>query len=229
MDAAVWQRVSEDRRQKKRRGFGFISLMVIANLLVAVSLFGLLSVFGPVVFAEGRYQLAQIVTRVDAPTSLREWIAPTFSFHAVSSKVADYGLVIPKIYVEEEISLNVDPANEPLYKQALLSSVAHAAGTSLPGDGGLGYYFAHSSGPVPLGGQQRATFYLLGKLEQGDEVYLYRGGKRYAYAVTSKEILEASDVSFLKRQVEVEEIVLQTCWPIGTNQRRLVVFAERVS
>ena len=61
----------------------------------------------------------------------------------------------------------VDPVNKPAYMKALQLGVAHAAGTANPGEPGLGYYFAHSSGMNVLFPQKKAAFYLLGKLEAG--------------------------------------------------------------
>jgi LPXTG-site transpeptidase (sortase) family protein len=88
-----------------------------------------------------------------------------------------------------------------------------------------------------------AVFYLLNKLETGDEVWMDYLGKRYKYRVEGKEVISASDERYLKMldgvptKVEKSDgntdagkqtLVLQTCWPPGTTWKRLLVKAELV-
>ena len=68
------------------------------------------------------------------------------------------------------------------------------------------------------------TFYLLDKLEAGDEIEVFYNDYRYFYQVLEAKVTEASDVSFLLSGKE--QLVLQTCWPLGTNLKRFVVIAQ---
>jgi sortase A len=112
---------------------------------------------------------------------------------------------------------------------ALQKGVAHAKGTAFPGEGGHIFMFAHSTDYVWNVGTYNAVFYLLYKLEVGDEVNLFYKGTRYVYKVTGKQIVDPSQVEYLTRKTPNELLTLQTCWPPGTTLKRMLVFAEPVS
>ncbi len=143
-----------------------------------------------------------------------------------ASKNKDYGIVVPKLGLDEKVIFNVDPNDEEQYRAALKQGIAHASSTSYPDSNGLGYYFAHSSSPG-FRVQYNAVFYLLDKLAVGDDIYIWHELKRYHYKVSEKQIKDPSDTSFLYQQYDGENIVLQTCWPPGTTNQRLLVFAKR--
>jgi sortase A len=227
----------EEKRLLAKRGIGGMKRrlieagMIISYTLVAIGIWVLVVIYGPIVKVEATYQARSLA----AAMGVREgqgawgWILPNFSTDTVSFEFRDkVGIVIPNIYIKDAVVLNVDATDKAQYMPALRKGIAHAAGTSLPGVGGLGYYFAHSSG---LGGAEalfNAKFYLLGKLTVGDEVQIYRAGERFDYRVIETKVTEAEEVSFLDYEGEVERIVLQTCWPVGTSAKRLLVTAERV-
>jgi LPXTG-site transpeptidase (sortase) family protein len=232
-DGGVWSRVwhqrakttREDARKRSRKRAFAIGLSYV--LLFGVC-WSVLAIYVPVIKAEFGYG----VNRLSESKRGNEWwsfLVPDFRFDLVPDVIAsEWGLVIPKIYLQEKVVANVDPTNKHRYMTALNVGIAHAAGTELPGQGGLGYYFAHSSGMNVLAPQKEAAFYLLGKLETGDEVYVYNFGKKYRYRVTETMVVEANDVRFLQEKPDVERIVLQTCWPIGTSAKRLLVFADLI-
>jgi sortase A len=138
-----------------------------------------------------------------------------------------FSVVIPKIGANAPVVANVNPGDEPAYLEALKRGIAHAEGTTFPGDGSHIFLFAHSTDYIWNIGSYNAVFYLLYKLENGDEVNLFYNGQRYVYAVKEKTIIEPSQVEYLTRKTDVETLTLQTCWPPGTTLKRLVVTAER--
>jgi LPXTG-site transpeptidase (sortase) family protein len=138
----------------------------------------------------------------------------------------DYGIVIPRIAANSRIIANVDPKNEDLYLDALQNGVAHAEGTAMPGQGENVFLFAHSTDYVWNLGLYNAVFYLLYKLEKGDEVNVFYNGKRHIYIVSEKKIVNPDDVQYLINTRGRESLTLQTCWPPGTTAKRLLVFAE---
>ena len=73
------------------------------------------------------------------------------------------------------------------------------------------------------------VFYHLDKLGPGDEVVLRdREGRRYSYEVTETFITDPED-SWVMGQVAGRDMVtLQTCTPIPSFERRIVVRADRV-
>ncbi len=192
-------------------------------------LFWLLIVFVPVLFVEVKYQLKQAFANLGFTTSGSFFKPNTENFTIIgnTSKNKEYGIIVPKLGLDEKVIFNVDPNDENQYRQALKEGIAHASSTKYPDENGLGYYFAHSSSP-DFKVQYNAVFYLLNKLEAGDDIYIWHDYKRYRYVVTEKRINRPDDVAFLYDHYEGENIVLQTCWPPGTTKERLLVFATRV-
>ena len=125
---------------------------------------------------------------------------------------------------------NVSPFDKKQYTQVLQDNVvAQAKDTSPPGmgPGHTTYIFAHStSGGINMV-RKNAVFYLLGEMKNGDEFFINKNGKNYAYKVYQQKIISADQTDFLKyTDPEKEVVILQTCWPIGTDWKRLLVFAE---
>ena len=75
----------------------------------------------------------------------------------------------------------------------------------------------------------RMIFYNLDKLREGDKVVLKdRTGRTYEYRV-SETFLADPDDSWVMGQVRGRDMLtLQTCTPIPTFQKRLIVRADRV-
>jgi sortase A len=141
----------------------------------------------------------------------------------------NFSIVIPKIAANSRVLANIDAANETEYLASLQQGVAHARGTAFPGEGGHIFMFAHSTDYIWNVGTYNAVFYLLYKVEVGDEVNIFHEGKRYVYRVTGKQIVDPSQVEYLTRKTDKELLTLQTCWPPGTTLQRMLVFAEPVS
>ncbi len=197
--------------------------------LLFVFFMGLVLMIGPAAVAETNYQFKAMARSLGAENG--DWRAvflPNFVITLLpEASIADFGIEIPQLFLQEPVIANVDPTNKDAYNQALALGIAQAAGTNLPGKGGLGYYFAHSSNVSLRSSSRNAIFYLLGKLNPGDQVYLWHEGEKFAYRVTESKVVAADDLSFLHEVNDSERIVLQTCWPIGTSLKRLLVFAER--
>lgn len=113
--------------------------------------------------------------------------------------------------------------------QALNAGVGHVPETSMPWDGGAQrnvYLAAHRLGYEGTG--SRLLFYSLDRLGRGDEVILEGRGQVYRYRVTEKLVVDPDD-SWVMGQVRGRDMVsLQTCTPIPTFEKRLVVRADRV-
>ena len=139
-----------------------------------------------------------------------------------------FSIVIPKIDANSRVIPNVDPTNEDIYLPALQKGVAHAKGTAFPGEGGHIFLFAHSTDYFWNVTSYNAVFYLLYKLEYNDEIDLFYKNQRIVYRVLEKKVVDSSEVEYLTRKTNGEFLTLQTCWPLGTTLKRLMVFAERV-
>ncbi len=139
----------------------------------------------------------------------------------------NFSIVVPKVGANAKILPNIDAADDRVYLEALKKGVAHALGTAFPGEGGHIFLFAHSTDYIWNVGYYNAIFYLLYKLENGDEVNVFYHGQRYVYQVIDKRVVDPSQVEYLTRKTNREFLTLQTCWPPGTTLKRLLVFAAR--
>ncbi|OGE34008.1 hypothetical protein A3C32_01070 [Candidatus Daviesbacteria bacterium RIFCSPHIGHO2_02_FULL_41_14] len=138
----------------------------------------------------------------------------------------DFGIVIEKINANAKVIADVDSASEKSYSQALTQGVAHAKGTVFPGEKGNIYLFSHSTDAPWNIIRYNAIFYLLNKLEKGDQISLFYKGRRYDYQVFDKVIANPLDTHFLTATYEESVLTLQTCDPPGTLLNRLVVRAK---
>ena len=232
---------------KKLPSWEFILILflrTVGNFLILTSLFFIGKTFYQPISEEVKYFVEKqaekkyVVASVeDAPKVKRE-----FSGQAPKSALAkalqikpvevivpqdpQFSVVIPKIAANSRVLPSVDAASEDEYLASLQQGVAHAEGTAFPGEGGHIFMFAHSTDYIWNVGTYNAVFYLLYKLEAGDEVNLFYKGKRFVYTVTGSQIVDPSEVEYLTRKTDNELLTLQTCWPPGTTFKRLLVFAE---
>ena len=131
---------------------------------------------------------------------------------------------IPKINVASQIIQNVNPFNETEYRKSLKKGIAHAINTSLPGEKGTTFLFAHSS-DSPWGiTRYNVEFFRLPELKKGDTITIHRNKKIYRYKVADKKTVWPNEVNYLL-DTKKDQLILQTCVPIGTSLKRLLVFA----
>lgn len=220
-------------------------LRTIGNFLVLASLFLIVKTFYQPVAEEVRFYIDSLqgkkyVVSQDLSKIERDYeakgekgkLAELLKNRQIELMVphdAQFGIVIPKIAANASVIANVDPSSNKTYLAALKKGVAHALGTSFPGQGGHIYMFAHSTDYFWNVSTYNAIFYLLYKLEVNDEVDLFYKGARYLYKVVDIKIIDPSQIEYLSRQTDEEFVTLQTCWPPGTTLKRLLVFAKRVS
>lgn len=223
----------------------FLILRTIGNFLVLFAIFGVLATFGPSLYFELHYKIAQArgVTYVapDAETPFGELMRKENARTSggglgellggpkeqiLIPKDTDFSILIPKIGATAKIFPNVNPSDEEEFLSILSRGVAHSLGTFFPGMGGNIYLFAHSTDNFWDVGRYNAVFYLLKDLSPGDDVVVYFENQRHNYVVRESRIVDPEDVSFItKSNTGKEVLILQTCWPPGTTWKRLLVFA----
>lgn len=96
--------------------------------------------------------------------------------------------------------------------------------TSTPDKGSNTTFSAHRFQYKPPSSK---TFYLLDKLEEGDEVGVYWEDKLYTYRVTGQSIVTPYAAEVLE-PTDKPTITLITCTPLFSVKNRLVVTAELV-
>lgn len=180
---------------------------VLSNALIIAGLIGIGYVYYPLIRAELQLRFGSQVQAQDI--------------------YGDFSIAIPKLRVVQTITPNVDPFDEEKYQPVLQDSIAHASGSALPGEGKSVYLFAHSSASPWEMTRTNTPFLLLHKLKKGDSIFVDYGGKRYQYRVDRLETVSPTDTEALL-QVTTDQLVLQTCTPLGTAINRLLVFAKPV-
>lgn len=204
----------------------------IATILLIISFISLVSVLLPIFVAGFGGNTAKETTNT-AKIIEKKWSGESLvEFNARDQRerekfaIKDFRVIIPKISIESTIIPFVDSTNEGEYKEQLKNGVAHAKGSYLPYESGPMYLFSHSTDSIFNIVQYNAKFYALKDLEEGDEVNVILNGKEYKYKVFSKEIINPDQIELIHQTSA--DLVLQTCWPPGTDWQRLIVYAKKV-
>ena len=139
-------------------------------------------------------------------------------------------LEIPSLGVRAPIVLEKSLDPNKIFDR-LEDGVVHYSGSSLPGQKGAAIILGHSSAYPWYKGKYGSVFALLGRLKTGDRIIINSGEKTLVYEVkeslifnppfknTGLERLTAADGS---------SIILISCWPVGTNYKRIAVRADLI-
>lgn len=210
-------------------------IRTIGNALTLSVIAGLLFTFWPVLSATTLHILDNLEgKKFEAASSAAQ---PTQTFGSLLGKQdgnvnvlvpidPNFSLIVEKIGANAIVVPNVDPSNKDVYSEALKRGVAHALGTSFPGQPGVTYMFAHSTDTILNVPRYNAIFYLLWDMKPQDRIVVFFDGKRYDYIVTETKITEPTDVTYFTLKTQEQILVLQTCYPPGTTWKRLLVIAK---
>ncbi len=206
--------------------------------LLALALGGMVGPFIPDIRLESSYAVreatADLHTSAQAanplpksvPVVFNPLVAPDGS--VITPVSEDFSIIIPKIGVNAPVIAGVNPADTGEYKTALLQGVAQASTSMLPDQTGTVYLFSHSTSYDWFVKDLNAVFYLLKNLKEGDLIVLTYKSKQYTYRLTETRIVAPTDVSYLIPQGNKKSLILETCWPPGTTNQRLLVFADLI-
>lgn len=139
----------------------------------------------------------------------------------------NFGLYIPEIKANAKVIANVDPYIEDEYINALKDGVAHASGSSFPNQSGNVFLFAHSAVNFYEQNKYNVYFYLLNKLEEGDDIYVSYNGVVYQYSVLETKIVNQEETKYLDEYMDEDTLTIMSCYPAGTNWKRIIVIAVR--
>lgn len=141
---------------------------------------------------------------------------------------SEYSISIPKINAYAPLVDNVDPWKESEYREALKNGVAISKGFAKPGEKGTAYIFAHSSDSPWRISSYNTVFFRLGELKKGDLIEINYAATPYKYRVSYSIEVWPGEVEALTKS-KADQLILQTCTPIGTSLKRLLVFANPVT
>lgn len=190
-------------------------------LIIGLVIFWL--IFYPEITNEIGYRLKPPNSQVSVLLSSEKPAAGANIIHPVDE---NFGIVIPKIGANGRVIADVDPYNAYEYQLALTKGVAQAKGSAFPGKIGNVFIFSHSSTDLFQATRYNSIFYLLDKLNKGDDIYLFYHREKFKYQVTDKKIVEASEIEYLSGKSPNSTLTLMTCWPPGTSWKRLVILGE---
>lgn len=186
--------------------------------------------YAPLFAVTGRYYYSQKIGNKPVTTTQVGDTQPVIIEKAAENYV--FELQIPRLLASAQIVPNVSPFDSSLYLKALEDQkVAQAEGSANPGDGKgkTVFIFAHSTQQGAIAVRNNAVFYLLGEMKTDDPIYISYKGKVHTYRVYQQKVVSTSEIKYLSyKEDDSEVLILQTCWPIGTDWKRLLVFAKRV-
>lgn len=158
----------------------------------------------------------------NTPLPVAKAVAPVYT---PSAPVAVNSLItIPKINITAPIIL-VSSENENVILKSLKNGVVLYPGSALPGQSGSTIIVGHSSSNPPWT-KYSAIFSLLNKLAPDDLIDISFGGKKYTYQVKA---IEKGSVQHILDSGLGGDLILTSCWPVGTDQGRIVVVANLVN
>lgn len=205
---------------------------ILAGILILVGFVVLSITYWPIIKEEVRYQFSDKGrnTEVVGKSEQAEKNPDENGGPKIIVPVdEDFGIIIPKISANAKVIAEVDSQNSAVYQRALTKGVAQAKGTAYPNEKGNIFIFAHSSADFFEASRYNAVFYLLSKLETGDEIFLFYKGEKYSYAVSEKKTVGAEEASYLEKKSDKKQLTLMTCWPPGTTLKRLIIIANPVN
>ena len=144
---------------------------------------------------------------------------------------AEDTLIIPKINVDVPIRFGL--ANDSgTIMSAMNNGVAHwsiPGASAVPGQIGNTVITGHSAGDIYSSNPYKFIFSGLERLESGDTIYIDYQGTRYTYAVYEKRVVAPNDVASLQYSGDEAILTLVTCTPLGTSEKRLLIFARQIN
>jgi len=132
-------------------------------------------------------------------------------------------LYIPKLNIKTPVIISQTADSKSLLT-LLNSGVIIYPGSAMPGNTGSTVIIGHSSSNISSS-KYGKVFAGLNKLVGGDQVFVHYNNKDYIYAIVSKNTGSVKELSALGLN---NDLILGTCWPIGTDKERIIVAADLI-
>jgi len=176
----------------------------------------------------GRYGDEQQISSADwEPLSARDIIPGDTSEDNKLQDIPDQ-IIAPKIKVKAPIIFS-DTYEEALNQKYLKKGVIIEKDSKGCGKKGNTLVSGHSSSRnIFRKGKYDTVFTLLDKLENGDYIVIYKDQRKFTYIVRYKKTVSRHDLKTVWQADFDYTLTLITCWPVGTDLKRLIVKAEYV-
>ncbi len=130
---------------------------------------------------------------------------------------------IPKINVSAPV-LQVSDSSDAAILAALKNGVVLYPGSSNPGQPGTSVIIGHSSSDLPWT-KYSSVFSLLDRLQPNDLIYVTTNGVKHTYRIRT---IQKGSAQELINSGLAGDLIVSTCWPVGTDQNRIAVSATLV-
>ena len=134
---------------------------------------------------------------------------------------------IPKLRIHAPI-VETEPDEKSINKN-LERGIVRWPGSDALGSGGATILLGHSSAPRSYRGLYGKVFSLLDKLDTGDTITITTREGTLQYRVRDRIIVDPKQTNeqVLQLRDTRETLILVSCWPVGTNWKRIAVRASR--
>lgn len=160
----------------------------------------------------------------------KTWGSKIASADEGSAKTSSFILEIPSINVKAPIVMEASTNTDAIYKR-LEDGVVHYSGTANPGEEGTSVILGHSSAYPWYKGSYGSVFALLSNLKKGDAIYVSKNGRYMVYKVKESVVFnplgDDSKIAALEAN-SGSSLVLISCYPVGTNAKRIGIRADLV-
>jgi LPXTG-site transpeptidase (sortase) family protein len=143
---------------------------------------------------------------------------------SISYASGDFMLRIDKLSINVPVIPDVDGADKNTYFTSLQRGVAQMEGTAKPNEKGNVVIFGHSNFYESDPGGFKQVFINLDQLQKDDEILIHYKDTDYKYKVQKQQIVQPTDTWVISAKYD---LTLITCWPPGTIDKRLVIFANK--
>jgi len=110
---------------------------------------------------------------------------------------------------------------------ALQKGVALHPSFAKPGENGMALIYGHSSRSRRFSGRYNLVFTNLNRLKPGDEITTYFSSQKFVYKVEKVITFYPNEEDkYLPKETQEKILVLLTCWPPGSDAKRLAVIAK---
>ncbi len=141
-------------------------------------------------------------------------------------------LQLPKFNIQAPIQISSSSDLQEIYK-LLRQGVVLFPGSTIPG-GEYAIILGHSSSYPWTPGRYKSVFSLLNEFAPGDLIYIFWNHKPMVFKVVDKKIFlpwpkgEYSTETIFPPEPNKRILILQSCWPVGVDFKRVAVKAELI-
>lgn len=182
---------------------------------------------------QGEMSRKDVVEMVYRVLEMRKTGATKYQFPSLTSEfVSAYRLEVPAIEViapviyNQEIAKVAQSEDWNAYEQNMLkdleNGLVHYPFTSFPGHPGTTVITGHSSYYANNTGKYKDIFDSLEQLAIGDIASVYYQGQKFDYVMNEQFIVNPTDTWVLDQDFSQHRLILISCWPVGTNEKRYV-------